>query len=243
MARIWSRCSVGRCLRAGPRLATHPRQRLSAPEGRKPDAACRSCRPTRPCTSPDRTHGPPLAFGSCSSPAPDLGPADGRLAGRERSARQERRAHPVRREPARGNPATPADEADVRLIAPSINDVRLASDLTDYTRRRSRPASSCKITDRDNTPHPGGPGAATVQDLTHSFPIPAPRPPTPRSARLRRSTPPSEALVPGAVKERRRSIWELGRRSRVLRRRRRPVHDAGDLRPVARMAPRLRCRS
>ena len=29
-----------------------------------------------------------------------------------------------------------------------------------------------QITDKDNTPHPGGPGAAAVQGFTHSHPLP-----------------------------------------------------------------------
>ena len=35
--------------------------------------ACRSCPAYRQCTSPNRTHGAPLAFPSCSSPAPTSG--------------------------------------------------------------------------------------------------------------------------------------------------------------------------
>ena len=42
------------------------------------------------CTSPDGTHGPPLAFPSCSSPTEELEPADGRHRRRQRQARPER---------------------------------------------------------------------------------------------------------------------------------------------------------
>ena len=82
------------------------------------------------CTAPDREHGPPLAFPSCASPqqasseltvgTPD---ANGRAAQSIGFARYT--VQP-------GNPATPADEADVGVQL-SITDVRRSSDLEDYT--------------------------------------------------------------------------------------------------------------
>ena len=44
-----------------------------------------------PCISPNRTHGPPLGFGSCSPPAQAARPADGRHPGLKRPGRQEPR--------------------------------------------------------------------------------------------------------------------------------------------------------
>ena len=45
-----------------------------------------------PCTAPDRTHGPPLAFGSCSSRRQDLAKCHRRHAGRQRGGRRARSA-------------------------------------------------------------------------------------------------------------------------------------------------------
>ena len=97
----------------------------------------------------------------------------------------------------------------MRLRA-NVTDVRLRSDLSDYTGDLEA-RLTIRITDKNNTPHPGGPGAATVQELTYSHPDPvrgdrrhdASAPPA-------SSTPPSRRSCPGAVKEKRRAIWELG---------------------------------
>ena len=76
------------------------------------------------CTSPNRTHGPPLAFGSCKPPqrassyltvgTPDANGQAGRLH-RVAACGSDRR-----------RPRAPTDEADVRLSL-SLTDVRLAS--------------------------------------------------------------------------------------------------------------------
>ena len=81
------------------------------------------------CTSANRTHGPPLAFPSCnpqqesSSLTVGTPDANGQAAQSIGFAR-----YTVQR----GNPATPADEADVGIQV-SITDVRRSSDLEDYT--------------------------------------------------------------------------------------------------------------
>ena len=87
--------------------------------------------------------------------------------------------------------------------------MRLASDLSDYTGTLEA-RMSLRITDKDNTPHPGGPGAGTTQDLTYSFPIPctATSDTTVGGDCTFETT--AEAFAPGLVKELRRSVWELG---------------------------------
>src|SRR5436309_4374541 len=67
----------------------------------------------KPCTAPDRTHGAPLAYGSCSSPQPSSDfltvgtfDANGQNTNSIDSVRYD--VHP-------GNPQTPADEADVGI--------------------------------------------------------------------------------------------------------------------------------
>ena len=49
-----------------------------------------------------------------------------------------------------------------------VTDVRNAGTLTDYTGSLSAEVG-LRVTDKDNTPHPGGPGAATVSDASFAF--------------------------------------------------------------------------
>ena len=159
-----------------------------------------------PCTSANRAHGPPLAFPSCNPPAQ----APGQLT----VGTPDANGHPaksvsyLRVNPLRGDPSTPADEADVRLRA-IINDVRVASDLSDYTGDLEA-RLTVQITDKDNTPHPGGPGAATVQGFTHSQPISCTATGDTTVGSTCELDTTVEALVPGAVTELTRAIWELG---------------------------------
>ena len=88
----------------------------------------------RQCTAPDRTHGPPLAFPSCSGPQQasnyltvGTGDSNGLPARNEGS---------VRLDTLLGNPATPADEADVRIEA-FMDDVFTKPGLADYAGERA----------------------------------------------------------------------------------------------------------
>jgi hypothetical protein len=114
----------------------------------------------------------------------------------------------LRVNPIRGDPSTPADEADVRLRA-QITDVRLRSDLSDYTGDLEA-RLTIQITDRDNTPDPSGTGVATVQGFTHSQPISCTATGDTTVGSNCDLDTTVEALVPGAVKELTRAIWELG---------------------------------
>jgi len=107
-----------------------------------------------------------------------------------------------------GKPSIPGDDADVRLSA-FIDDVRLASDLSDYTGQLEARVG-LRITDKDNTPnHGGGTGAGTMSDTTFSFMIPcAATADTTIGGECTVATT-AEALVPGLVKESRRTIWEV----------------------------------
>jgi hypothetical protein len=153
------------------------------------------------CTSPNRQHGPPLAFGSCSPPqqvsgaltvgTPDAnGPA-------ANSVGFVRFAVNV------GDPSTAGSQSDVQVSA-SITDVRNSGDLSDYT-GALEVNPTVRITDRDN-----GGDAGTVTDI----PFPMPMQCTGTAATgtggdcaLASSF---NALVPGAVVEGRRAIWQLG---------------------------------
>ena len=157
-----------------------------------------------PCASPDRTHGPPLAFGSCSSPAQTSGQltvgtidANGAASNATGSVSFQGRL---------GDPTTPANEADVTLGA-TLTDVRRRSDLTDYAGELQL-RLPVRITDRLNGPLQNE--AATGLDTE----LPATIPCTPTAAAGVGSTcslaTSINALVPGAIVERKRAIWELG---------------------------------
>ncbi len=159
------------------------------------------------CAEANRTHGAPLSHGSCHPPSQASGyltmgtpDANGRPANANSF---------VRFAAAPGNAATPTvDEADVGVLV-RINDVRSTADLSDYTGELEL-RLDLRITDKDNTPAPGGPSAGTVQDTT--FPV------TVSCAATDSTTVGSDcnlhtsidAVSPGTVKENRRSIWQLG---------------------------------
>ena len=158
------------------------------------------------CTSDNRLHGPPLAFPSCAPP--QRTPGQLTIGTADSNGRPTKSVSIIQIGVRPGIASTPADEADLRLFG-TINDVRLASDLSDYTGTLEA-RMSLRITDKDNTPHPGGPGAGTTQDLTYSFPIActATSDTTVGGDCTFETT--AEAFAPGLVKELRRSVWELG---------------------------------
>jgi Tol biopolymer transport system component len=148
------------------------------------------------CTSPNRSHGSPLSYGSCARPV------------------QTSSQLTVGTPDANGQPAKSiakvvyaARPGDV-TIAATISDVR-KSDLSDYTGELLL-VSDVRITDKNNTPNPGGPGPGTVQD--------EPLPVTVACSATADTTVGSScnvsttvnALHPGAITAGQRSIWQLG---------------------------------
>jgi hypothetical protein len=156
------------------------------------------------CTSPNSTHGAPLAAPSCNPPAqesdyltvgtPD---ANGKPAGS---------AGTVRLDTVAGDPGTPADEADA-LIALNLTDVRNKADLSDYT-GELQGELTLRVTDGQNGP--SGSDPATSADLPFDFTVPCTATATTAGATCALSTS-AEALLPGSVPEGKRSVWELGR--------------------------------
>jgi dipeptidyl aminopeptidase/acylaminoacyl peptidase len=151
------------------------------------------------CTAPNRTHGAPLAFPSCDPPQQasawlTLGTADSNGQPTEGNGS-------VRYKAVAGDSSTPQNEADLK-IAVSATDVLHMTTLLPYTGELSADAG-LRITDRNNTPSPSGLVPATVQDT--SFPIAVPC-----SASLCSVTTSANTLVPGAVVEGKRAIWQLG---------------------------------
>jgi hypothetical protein len=149
----------------------------------------------QPCTAPNRTHGAPLSFGSCSPPAATsseltLGPKS--VSAIVINAKS-------------GNRDTVPDEADVRFKV-TVRDVRRSSDLSDYTGQlEARPV--LRITDRDNTPHPGGPGPGTTVDIALTFAVPCTATPDTTVGATCEIATTADVVAPGSVKEERRSVW------------------------------------
>jgi WD40-like Beta Propeller Repeat len=160
----------------------------------------------KPCTAPNRTHGSPLAFPSCAPPqqASDfltIGTADS-------NGKPTTSVDSVRYDVIPGNPATPADEADVALQI-AMRDIRNKSDLSDYT-GEVQVTSNLRITDKDNTPNPGGPGPGTTEDAPLSATVQCASTTDTTTGSDCNLTTSVDALYPGAVKEGRRAVWQLG---------------------------------
>ena len=105
-----------------------------------------------------------------------------------------------------GNAATPADEADVQLVT-SITDVRRKSDLTDYT-GELQARLDLRLTDRSNGP--ASVESATAE-TTFTFTIPCTATGDTAIGSTCAASTTVDAVVPGAVPEGKRSVWELGK--------------------------------
>jgi hypothetical protein len=154
------------------------------------------------CTSANRTHGPPLAHPSCNPPVQSSGQltvgspdANGAAANFAGSARMS---------VVPGNPATTADEADVKYRL-SLTDVRKKSDLTDYT-GQVQLKTSLRVLDRYNGPSEVGVGQDTEFAVT--VPCAATGSTTVGSTCQINTT--ADAVLPGVVKESRRAVWMMG---------------------------------
>jgi hypothetical protein len=159
----------------------------------------------KPCTSPDRTHGAPLALPSCGPPQP----ASSLLT----TGAPDANGLPVRMNASLtltamlGNETTPADEADLRIQA-LVNHV-LKNDLTDYT-GSLRAVVPLQITDKDNTPSPGGPGAGTTAPFDYGFDVRCTANPDPTVGSECAISTTADSLLPGTIKEGVRAVWQVG---------------------------------
>jgi Tol biopolymer transport system component len=177
------------------------------------------------CTAPNRTHGPPLAFDSCgSTTTPQSLPANSphiSIGSPDHNGATANSVGFTRLDVKVGDPATPADEADVYL-ALRATDVRCihtspvptcgalnTADGPDYTGELEGQLD-LRLTDKDNTPHPGGPGAGTVQDFGLSLAVPCVETSENFIGGTCAITTSADGLVPGMVKEGKRAIWQLG---------------------------------
>jgi Tol biopolymer transport system component len=158
------------------------------------------------CTSPNNAHGAPLSSGSCSPPSltsqylttgtPD---ANGRVV--LMNSYLQLTAVP-------GNPATPADEADLGIQA-HVNDV-FNRDMTDYA-GELRTNLVPRITDKDNNPATNGSAAGTLRLFEFTVDAPCVADPDPDIGSDCSVSTTADTLVPGAIKESKRTIWQLSR--------------------------------
>jgi hypothetical protein len=156
------------------------------------------------CTSGNRAHSGPLLGPSCNPP---VQVSDQLTVGTlDANSNPARSVGSIRFDAVPGDTGTSADEADVRL-AFSMTDIRKKADLSDYGGELLVNVS-LRITDKRNGAVPVD--SATVTDLPFSFA--APCNPTSDtgigSACLTTTT--ADAVLPGAVPEGARSIWQLG---------------------------------
>jgi Tol biopolymer transport system component len=158
------------------------------------------------CTAPNKTHGAPLAFGSCGPPQLTSGQLTTGTPDANRRAARMNAYLLLKAVP--GSSTTPADEADVQITA-HLNDVA-NKDLTDYT-GALRASLPLRITDKDNTPSPGGPGAATTVPFQYRFDIPCTPDPTTNVGSDCSISTTADTLVPGTIKESLRTVWQIGR--------------------------------
>jgi glucose/arabinose dehydrogenase len=159
----------------------------------------------RQCTSPNRTHGPPLAFGSCNPPIARS--AQLTLGTPDANGVPAKSTGTVRLKALAGSPATPADEADISLRF-RVTDVRRRSGLADYT-GELQAAVPLRITDRDNAA-PSGSTAGTAQNALITWPIPCSATTDTTVGSTCAMNTSMDAVTPGAVKEGLRAVWRLG---------------------------------
>jgi hypothetical protein len=160
----------------------------------------------RACETPDRRHGPPLAFDAChpplaESPTLTVGTPDANGLPARSVAHARLGVRP-------GDPRTSADEADV-LVAVAVADVRDRATLEDHSGELAA-RLGLRITDRGSAPLPGGGDEpATVSDLSLDVPVTCASTAGDQGADCSVATT-VDALFPGAVAEGRRAIWAFG---------------------------------
>jgi hypothetical protein len=159
------------------------------------------------CTAPNREHGPPLAFGSCN---PAQLASDhltvGTMDSNGRPANADGFVH-IGVQP--GNLGTTVDEADAHLSL-SLTDVRLAADVDQDYPGALRVTLPVQVTDRDNVPAPAHGNQATGLATPFAFDAPCNVTSDPSLGATCAVATSADAVVPGAIKEGKRAVWELG---------------------------------
>ena len=100
---------------------------------------------------------------------------------------------------------SPADEADVHVTL-SVSDVRRRAGLGDYTGELQL-ATTVRVTDKQSSP--GGTDPATLADVTLPVTVPCTATADPAIGSTCGTTTSMEALLPGALREGARAIWQI----------------------------------
>jgi dipeptidyl aminopeptidase/acylaminoacyl peptidase len=156
-----------------------------------------------PCTSPNDTHGAPLVYQAC---APPVQASDYLTVGTPPQEAANSVGY-VLVQAIPGNPATPANEADVS-ISVSVTDVRQKASLADYA-GELQAVLRVRITDR-NSPPPLN-GTATLSDTALSAAVPCSPTADTSIGSTCAITTSENTLLPGGVVEGKRAIWQLGK--------------------------------
>ena len=156
------------------------------------------------CSSPNRTHGPPLAYGSCAPPAQRS--AELTVGTPDANGQAAESIGSLRMRTLTGDPGTAADEADLRLTM-NLADVRRKAGLGDYGGELEA-RTSLRLTDRFNGPAQDE--SATMSDFAFEWVVPcAPTGDTSVGSTCSSSTT-ADALIPGVAREGSRAVWQLG---------------------------------
>ena len=156
----------------------------------------------RQCTTPNRTHGPPLAFPSCNAPV--LESTQLTVGSPDANGQAANATGFLSFGVVVGAPGG-ADDSDVSFKL-SFDDVRVQGSLADYTGQlQARP--QIRITDRANGPATNEPATGSEVELPVTVPCTATGSTTMGSTCSITTT--MDAVTPGAVPEGKRSIWAL----------------------------------
>jgi hypothetical protein len=156
------------------------------------------------CTSPNRVHGPALSSPSCNPP---VGSSPNLTVGTpDANAQAVNMTGSVWFRVALGDPVSQADEADVQIRV-AVTDVRLRSNLTDYTGQLET-SVVLRITDKGSGPSTSD--SATTADLPYAFTVPCSATASTTVGATCAVNTTADALLPGTVTETDRSIWEMG---------------------------------
>jgi hypothetical protein len=160
---------------------------------------------SKACTTPNRTHGAPLSFGSCAPPRL----TSGQLTTGTPDANGKRATMDayLLLNVTPGDSAPP-DDADVAITAQVTNVFK--QDLSDYA-GSLRVNMPVRITDKNNNPSPGGPGAATTQPFQFGFNVPCTATADSQVGSDCSLSTTADSLAPGTILEGRRAIWQIGR--------------------------------
>jgi hypothetical protein len=152
----------------------------------------------------NRVHGPPLVFPSCNPPAKSSSVLT--VGTNDANGVSPTSKSSVKWRVVVGNAATEANEADVQVIM-AINDVRNEGTLTDYTGRLGV-RMDLQMTDQRNAPEMPEAGTSKTQPLEVSVQCTTTASTTTGGACIQTTS--LNAVLPGAVIERRRASWALG---------------------------------